>query len=67
MIRIFYAWMNDNEILAGFKQQIDREVKLSGDYVTDFRRCQEVVSNNVGSVTFGDNVYFPTVQNWMEL
>ena len=67
MIRIFYAWMNDNEILAGFKQQIDREVKLSGDYVTDFRRCQEVVSNNVGSVTFGDNVYFPTVQQWMEI
>lgn len=67
MIRIFYAWMNDKEILAGIKQEIDREIKLTGDYVTDFRRCQDVVTNNVGSVTMGDNVYFPTVQNWMEL
>jgi len=67
VIRIFYTWMNDKEILAGIKQQIDREVKLSRDYATDFQRCQEVLSNNVGSVTMGDNVYFPIVQSWMEL
>jgi len=67
VIRIFYAWMNEKEILAGFKQAIDREIKLSGEYATDFRRCQEVVSANVGSVTIGDNEYFPTVQNWLEV
>lgn len=67
MIRIFYAWMNDKKILGGNYRQIDREFKLSGDYVTDFRRCQEVLSNNVGSITMGENVYLPTVQNWIEL